>query len=74
MPRKAGNKIKAKGIKNLKFWSKVNEIDTQYKLNIKYPNPKHQPYLKKKLFFTTSFFLLIRNIKNKEKVIKLIIK
>ena len=63
----------ANGIKNLKLWSKVKEIITQYKLNKKYPKPKHQPYLKKDLLFSDSFFLK-RKIKNNEKVIKLIIK
>ena len=62
------------GIKNLKLWSKVNEIAIQYKLNKKYPNPKHHPYLKKYLLLSTIFFLLKIKIKNKEKVIKLIIK
>jgi hypothetical protein len=37
----------ASGIKNLKLSSKVNEIDTQYKLDKKYPNPNNQPYIKK---------------------------
>ena len=62
------------GIKNLKLWSKVNEIAIQYKLNKKYPNPKHHPYLKKYLLLSAIFFLLKIKIKNKEKVIKLIIK
>ena len=62
------------GIKNLKLWSKVNEITIQYRLNKKYPNPKHHPYLKKDLFLSICFFLLKRKIKNKEKVKKLIIK
>ena len=43
MAKKAGNKIIAIGIKNLKLSSKVSEIATQYRLNKKYPNPKHQP-------------------------------
>ena len=64
----------ATGIKNLKLWSKVNEITTQYKLNKKYPNPKYHPYLKNDLLLDTSFLLLKRKMKNKEKVIKLIIK
>jgi len=55
MARKAGNKIKATGIKNLKLWSKVNEITTQYKLNKKYPNPKHHPYLKRGLLLCIFF-------------------
>ena len=73
MPKKAGNKITATGIKNLKLWSKVNEIDIQYRLNKKYPNPKYHPYWKKCLLLDI-FFLLKIKIKNKEKVIKLIIK
>jgi len=64
----------ANGIKNLKLWSKVNDIAIQYKLNKKYPNPKYHPYLKSDAFLDNSFFLLKRKIKNKEKVIKLIIK
>ena len=64
----------ANGIRNRKLWSKVNEIATQYKLNKKYPNPKYHPYLKKNLLLDDSFFLLKRKMKNKEKVIKLIIK
>ena len=74
MARKAGNKITAAGIKNLKLWSKVNEIDIQYRLNKKYPNPKYHPYLKRDLLLGVLFFLLKIKIKNKEKVIKLIIK
>ena len=64
----------ANGIKNWKLWSKVNEIAIQYKLNKKYPNPKYHPYLKKDLLLDSFFFFLKRKIKNKEKVIKLIIK
>ena len=74
MAKKEGNKIIARGIKNLKLWSKVNEITTQYKLNKKYPNPKHQPYIKKYLLLNVIFFLLKIKIKNKEKVTKLIMK
>ena len=74
MAKRVGNKIIATGIKNLKLWSKVNEIDIQYKLNKKYPNPKHHPYWKKNLLLVVLFFLLKIKIKNKEKVIKLIIK
>jgi len=40
---RAGIKIKATGIKNLKFSSNVNEIIIQYKFDKKYPNPKNQP-------------------------------
>ena len=64
----------AKGIKYLKLWSKVNEIDIQYKLDRKYPNPKNHPYLKLNLWSSILFFLLKIKIKNKENVIKLIIK
>ena len=64
----------ANGIKNWKLWSNVNEIATQYKLNKKYPNPKHHPYQKKDLLLDIFSFLLKIKIKNKEKVIKLIIK
>ena len=73
MAKKAGNKIKANGIKSLKFGSKVNEIAIQYKLNKKYPKPKNHPYLKKVLLLD-SFFFLKRQIKNSEKVKKFIIK
>ena len=66
MAKKAGNKIIATGIKNLKLWSNVSEIDIQYKLNKKYPNPKHHPYWKKNLLLDNFFFLLKINIKNKE--------
>ena len=44
MAKKAGSRIIATGIKNLKLWSKVNEIAIQYRVNKKYPNPKHHPY------------------------------
>ena len=74
MAKRVGIKIIANGIKNLKFWSNVNEITIQYKLNKKYPNPKYHPYLKKDLLLDSSFFLLKRKIKNKGNVIKLIIK
>ena len=47
MAKKVGSKIIATGIKNLKLWSKVNEIDIQYRLNKKKPNPKYHPYPKK---------------------------
>ena len=74
MAKKAGNKIIAIGIKNLKLWSKVNEIAIQYKLNKKYPNPKYHPNLKKDLLLELVFLFLKRKIKNNEKVKKLIIK
>ena len=74
MANKAGNKIIAIGIRNLKLWSKVSEMAIQYRLNKKYPNPKNQPYLKKDLLLNVPFFLLKIKIKNNEKVIKLIIK
>tara|TARA_B100000787_G_scaffold42124_1_gene29946 strand:- start:51 stop:251 length:201 start_codon:yes stop_codon:yes gene_type:complete len=64
----------ATGIKNFKLSSKVNEIVIQYKLNKKYPNPKYQPYLKRDLLLGALFALLKIKIKNKEKVIKFIIK
>ena len=64
----------ASGIKNLKLSSKVNEIDTQYKLDKKYPNPNNQPYIKKNHLLWELFFLLNKKIKNRENVIKLIIK
>jgi len=64
----------ASGIKNLKLGSKVSEIAIQYKLNKKYPNPKYHPYLKKYLLLGSFCFLLKIKIKNREKVIKLIIK
>ena len=74
MANKAGNKIIAIGIRNLKLWSKVSEIAIQYKLNKKYPNPKYHPYIKRDLLLDSAFFLLMIKIKNKEKVIKLITK
>ena len=40
---KAGIQIIDIGIKNLKLLSNVREIDIQYKLQIKYPNPKNHP-------------------------------
>ena len=64
----------ANGINNIKLSSKVNEIAIQYKLNKKYPKPKYQPYLNNDLLLERYFFLLKRKKKNKEKVIKLIIK
>ena len=39
----AGIQIIDIGIKNLKLLSNVREIDIQYKLQIKYPNPKNHP-------------------------------
>ena len=64
----------ANGIKSSRLWSNVNEIATQYKLNRKYPNPKYHPYLKNDLLLGNFFFSLKRKEKNREKVIKLIIK
>ena len=64
----------ANGIKSSRLWSNVNEIATQYKLNRKYPNPKYHPYLKNDLLLDNFFFSLKRKEKNREKVIKLIIK
>ena len=40
----AGIHIIDTGIKNLKLSSNVREIDIQYKLQTKYPNPKNHPY------------------------------
>ena len=53
MARKAGIIEIDKGIKNLKLSSNVSEIDIQYKLLKKYPNPKDQPCKNnfKKLWF-----------------------
>ena len=62
----------ANGIKNLKLSSNVNEMDIQYKLDTKYPNPKNHPYLKKDLLLAFFFLSTKRKIKNKEKVKKLI--
>ena len=45
-PKNKGIKIKAIGIKGLKFSSKVSEFVIQYKLERKYPNPNIQPILK----------------------------
>jgi regulator of protease activity HflC (stomatin/prohibitin superfamily) len=39
----AGIKIVDIGIKNLKLSSNVRDIDIQYKLQIKKPNPKNHP-------------------------------
>ena len=44
--RKLGIMISAIGIKIVKLESKVKDIVIQYKLEIKYPNPKTQPYQK----------------------------
>ena len=63
MAKNDGTKIVAIGIKNLKYSSKVKEIDIQYKLNKKYPNPKNHPYLKKIRLFLIFFFFF----KNKNK-------
>ena len=38
--------INENGIKGLNISSKVSEFDIQYKLEIKYPNPKIHPILK----------------------------
>ena len=43
MPKNNGIKIKANGIKVLKASSKVRELVSQYKLEIKKPNPNVQP-------------------------------
>tara|TARA_B100000925_G_scaffold87955_1_gene63420 strand:- start:523 stop:723 length:201 start_codon:yes stop_codon:yes gene_type:complete len=66
MPRKAGIIETDKGIKNLKLSSKVSEIDIQYKLLKKYPNPKNQPY--KNNFKKLRFVLIASNTKIKKNV------
>ena len=43
MPKKAGIITTVIGIKNLKFWSNVKDIDIQYKLDKKKPNPNSHP-------------------------------
>ena len=40
-----------KGINDLKFSSNVKEIETQYKLDAKYPKPNNHPYKKKSFLF-----------------------
>ena len=64
MARKAGIIETDKGIKNLKLSSKVSEIDIQYKLLKKYPNPKNQPY--KNNFKKLRFVLIPSNTKIKK--------
>ena len=66
MARKAGITGTDKGIKNLKLSSKVSEIDIQYKLLKKYPNPKNQPY--KNNFKKLRFILIPSNTKIKKNV------
>lgn len=66
MARKAGIIETDKGIKNLKLSSKVSEIDIQYKLLKKYPNPKNQPY--KNNFKKLRFVLIASNTKIKKNV------
>ena len=66
MARKAGIIETDKGIKNLKLSSKVSEIDIQYKLLKKYPNPKNQPY--KNSFKKLRFVLTPSNTKIKKNV------
>ena len=66
MARKAGIIEIDKGIKNLKLSSKVSEIDIQYKLLKKYPNPKNQPY--KNNFKKLRFVLIASNTKIKKNV------
>ena len=68
---KEGTKIRANGIKNLKFSSNVNEIEIQYIFVRKYPNPNNQPQKKNNLCLLS--FFLIKKIKNKLKDRKLII-
>ena len=64
MARKAGIIEIDKGIKNLKLSSNVSEIDIQYKLLKKYPNPKNQPY--KNNFKKLRFVLIPSNRKIKK--------
>ena len=66
MARKAGIIEIDKGIKNLKLSSNVSEIDIQYKLLKKYPNPKNQPY--KNNFKKLRFVLIPSNTKIKKNV------
>ena len=66
MARKAGIIETDKGIKNLKLSSKVSEINIQYKLLKKYPNPKNQPY--KNNFKKLRFVLIASNTKIKKNV------
>ena len=66
MARKAGIIETDKGIKNLKLSSKASEIDIQYKLLKKYPNPKNQPY--KNNFKKLRFVLIPSNTKIKKNV------
>ena len=61
--RNAGIKIRAIGIKNLKFSSNVKEIVIQYKLDKKYPNPKNQP--KKKVWFFLANLFFFKDINKK---------
>ena len=62
------------GIKNLKLWSKVNEMDIQYRLEIKYPKPNNHPYKKKSFVFLCCLDFLTKKKKNKVNVKKLITK
>ena len=70
--KKEGIRITVNGIKNLKFWSNVKEIDIQYKLVRKNPKPNNQPYKKNKFKFLFWFDFLTKNKKNKGNEIKFI--
>ena len=63
-----------KGINDLKFSSNVKEIETQYKLDAKYPKPNNHPYKKKSFLFWWILDFFVKKIKIKLKVKKLIIK
>ncbi len=69
-PKNKGIKIKANGIKDLKFSSKVSEFVIQYKFETKYPNPNIQPILKDIHF--PSLYFEIKKTNSNGKVIKLI--
>ena len=56
---KAGMQIIDIGIKNLKLLSNVREIDIQYRLQIKYPNPKNHPTKKLLRRFLSRFITKI---------------
>ena len=74
MPKKAGIRTTVIGIKNLKFWSNVKDIDIQDKLDKKKPNPNNHPYRKKIFLFWVILDFLNKNIKKALKVKKFTIK
>ena len=59
------------GIKYLKFWSKLKEIEIQYRLVTKQPKPNNQPYKKLSLKFLCWLDFFTKNKKNRVNVIKL---